>query len=267
MSILTSVELQKNFQYLLLACEKRVVTITLNRPEALNAINPELMTELSALLTLLDGLDTVGCIVITGNEKAFAAGADIKQMATATTDEMLAKNPLGCWDGIKNIQKPIIAAVNGYALGGGCELAMACDLIVAGEQAVFAQPEIGIGVIPGAGGTQRLTYAVGKVKAMELILTGCRISAEEALKMGLVNHVVAPSEVLPTALSIADTVASMPAVAVRAAKQAVLQAFERNLESGLQYEREQFYSLFSTADQKEGMQAFIEKRRPQWRHS
>jgi enoyl-CoA hydratase len=258
--------LEQSYQTLLVSQSSRVVIIQLNRPEVLNAINPELMAELDTVLGHLETLDTVGCIVLTGNEKAFAAGADIKAMANASATEMQTSNPLACWDILNSIQKPVIAAVNGYALGGGFELAMACDVIVASNTATFGLPEITLGVIPGAGGTQRLTRAVGKAKAMALILTGRTIKAGEALDMGLINQAVLPEDVLSTALAMAATIAERPAMAVKTAKQCILKAFETSLEDGLQFERQQFYALFDTRDQKEGMQAFIEKRQPIWQH-
>lgn len=254
-------------QYVRVNREQRVGLVQLHRPEALNALNGALMQELIQALEALDADASIGCMVLSGGEKAFAAGADIKQMAQATAIEMLRQDDLAVWDRIRLIKKPLIAAVNGFALGGGCEVAMMCDLIIAGENAKFGQPEINIGVIPGAGGTQRLTRAVGKAKSMELILTGRPFKAAEALEMGLINKVVPDDQVLTEAKAMAHTIAEKPAVAVQLAKQTVLKAFESNLEEGLDYERKLFYLCFATEDQKEGMQAFQEKRQPTWKHT
>lgn len=251
-------------QYLQVSREERVGVIQLHRPDALNALNPDLMAELVQVLAEFDRDDTVGCIVLTGGEKVFAAGADIKRMAEASAVEMLQEDTLAVWDQIRLVKKPIIAAINGYALGGGCEVAMMCDLIIAGENAKFGQPEINIGVIPGAGGTQRLTHAIGKAKAMELILTGRPFSAKEALEMGLINKVVPAEQTLAEAKQLAKTIAEKPALAVRLAKESVLKAFETPLEEGLRYERKLFYLLFASQDQKEGMKAFMEKRPAVW---
>ncbi|WP_303672689.1 enoyl-CoA hydratase-related protein [Vampirovibrio chlorellavorus] len=256
-----------NPQYVRVEREQRVGLVQLHRPEALNALNGDLMRELIQVLELLDADPTIGCMVLSGGEKAFAAGADIKQMAQASAIEMLSQDDLAVWDRIRLIKKPIVAAVNGFALGGGCEVAMMCDLIIAGENAKFGQPEINIGVIPGAGGTQRLTRAVGKAKAMELILTGRPFKAAEALELGLINKVVADDQVMTEAKAMAHTIAEKPAVAVQLAKKAILKAFETTLEEGLDYERKLFYLNFATADQKEGMQAFQEKRPPVWKHT
>lgn len=256
-----------NLQYVRVDREQRVGLVQLHRPEALNALNGDLMQELVLVLETLDKDPTIGCLVLSGGEKAFAAGADIKQMAQASAVEMLRQDDLAVWDRIRLIKKPIIAAVNGYALGGGCEVAMMCDLIIAGENAKFGQPEINIGVIPGAGGTQRLTRAVGKAKAMELILTGRPFKAAEALEMGLINKVVADDQVLTEAKAMAHTIAEKPAIAVQLAKKTILKAFETTLEEGLDYERKLFYLSFATEDQKEGMQAFQEKRQPTWKHT
>lgn len=255
-----------HLQYIRVRQEQRVGFVQLHRPEALNALNADLMRELVLTLETLDGDSQIGCIVLCGGEKAFAAGADIKQMAQASAVEMLLQDDLSVWDRIRLIKKPLIAAVNGYALGGGCEVAMMCDLIIAGENAKFGQPEINIGVIPGAGGTQRLTRAVGKAKAMELILTGRPFKAAEALEMGLVNKVVPEDQVLAEATTLAQSIAEKPAIAVQLAKRAVLEAFNTNLENGLEYERKLFYLCFATEDQKEGMGAFQAKRSPEWKH-
>jgi enoyl-CoA hydratase len=238
--------------------------IQINRPQQLNALNAAVMEELAAALEEFDGNAQVGCIVITGNQRAFAAGADIKEMAGATAVEMVQRDSIARWDRIRKIKKPVIAAVSGFCLGGGCELAMACDLIVASEAAQFGQPEINIGVIPGAGGTQRLTRALGKSKAMELILTGRYLSAREAEQFGLAAR-VAPVEVyLDEALKLANEIAARPPLAVRFAKEAINKAFETSLSEGLDFERRLFYFTFATEDQKEGMQAFVEKRKAEW---
>jgi len=239
-------------------------TIQLNRPEVLNALNLATMDELVDVFTTYDADPTIRCIVIYGNEKAFAAGADITEMAEADSIEMLLRDQFRKWDTIRRVKTPIIAAVSGYALGGGCELAMLCDMIVASETARFGQPEIKIGVMPGAGGTQRLTRAVGKALAMEMVLTGRMISAYEALRAGLVNKVVPVEVYLDEALALAEEVATMPPIAARLAKESVLRAFDTTLEIGLEYERKNFYLLFSTEDAHEGMKAFLEKRQPKW---
>ncbi len=243
-----------------------VALITLDRPEVLNALDYRTLRELVEALERLDTDESVRCIVITGaGEKAFAAGADITEMADATPVSLSAANSFARWERIRHVRKPIIAAVRGYALGGGCELAMACDMIVAADDAVFGQPEIRIGVMPGAGGTQRLTRALGKAKAMELILTGRNLSAREAEAHGLITRLVAREETLGAALDLAGEVAAMPPLAVAAAKEAVNRAFELSLEAGLEFERRNFFLLFATDDQKEGMRAFVEKRKPTWK--
>lgn len=245
--------------------EENVTHIQLNRPKELNALNGKLMVELRDALLEADEDKDTRAIVISGNEKAFAAGADIKQMADKSAIDMYEIDQFSVWDSIKKIKKPLIAAVSGYALGGGCELAMLCDMIVASETATFGQPEIKIGIMPGAGGTQRLTRAMGKARAMEMVLTGKFITAEEAMNAGLVNKIVPVESFLREALKLAAELAQMPPVAVRMAKESVLRAFDTTLEEGLQFERKNFYLLFDTADQKEGMQAFIEKRKPVYR--
>jgi enoyl-CoA hydratase len=243
----------------------RVGLATLNRPEAMNALNPTILGELMDALEAFDADDNVGAMVITGSEKVFAAGADIKFMAEASEEDMRQSPFIDSFDRIRKVKKPIIAAVSGWALGGGCELAMSCDMIVASEKAKFGQPEITIGVIPGAGGTQRLTLAVGKAIAMEMVLNNRTLSAQEALQFGLVNRVVPVESFLNDALSLAEEVAARAPVAVRAGKEAVNAVFEGSLTDGLSKEKELFYSLFSTEDQKEGMQAFIEKHKPNWK--
>jgi enoyl-CoA hydratase len=245
--------------------EGKAGLVRLNRPKALNALNTAVMTELADALEALDHDDEIGCLVVTGNERAFAAGADIKEMVDATPVQMLNRGMIEQWDRLVKLRKPVIAAVSGWCLGGGCELAMACDMIVASETAKFGQPEITIGVIPGAGGTQRLTRAVGKAIAMEMVLNNRTLSADEAYRFGLVNRVVSPELYLDEALKLAREIASRAAVAVRLAKEAVNKAYESTLAEGIAAERRNFYLLFSTDDQKEGMTAFIDKRDPQWK--
>jgi len=245
--------------------EGRVGVAQLNRPAALNALNRELMSELMDAVENFALDANVGCIIITGNEKAFAAGADIKEMVNASPAMMLDNPFIEQWDRLRKVSKPVIAAVSGFALGGGCELAMACDMIVASESAKFGQPEINLGVIPGAGGTQRLTLAVGKALAMEMVLNGRFISAQEALRFGLVNRVVPDEVYLEEAIKLAAELANRAPIALRVAKEAVNAAFEMPLQSGLEHERRLFYMLFSTEDQKEGMDAFINKRKANWR--
>ncbi len=247
------------------ATENGYAIIQLNRPEVMNAINIALMKELVEALDEMEKENDIRCVILTGSEKAFAAGADIKEMADASTVEMLQRDMFSRWDRIRKFKKPIIAAVGGYALGGGCELALTCDIIIASESAKFGQPEISIGVIPGAGGTQRLTRAVGKYKAMEMVLTGTMITAEEAKQWGLVVKVVPNEILLEEAKNLAKTIASKPSVAVQLGKEAILKAFDTTIESGLEFERKNFYMLFSTEDQKEGMRAFVEKRKPKWK--
>jgi enoyl-CoA hydratase len=256
-----------SYQHLLIAQEahSNVAVVALNRPQALNALNFELMTELTAAFKGFSKDDSVNAVVLTGNDKAFAAGADIKEMATATSAEMLTKGYLEMWDDLQAFKKPIVAAVSGYCLGGGAELAMVCDIIIASETAKFGQPEINIGVIPGAGGTQRLTRAVGKVKAMELILTGRPFSAQEALEMGLINKIFPIESYLEEAKKLATDIASKPPLAVRLAKEAVLRAASTNLNEDVEFERRLFALLFATDDMREGMNAFIEKRKPIWK--
>jgi enoyl-CoA hydratase len=253
------------YEFILTRVEGRVGIAQLNRPKALNALNQELMMELMTALEAFDADDAVGCMVVTGSERAFAAGADIKAMAEATPVSMLHSPMIDQWDRLAKIGKPVIAAVSGYALGGGCELAMACDMIVASETAQFGQPEINIGVIPGAGGTQRMTRAVGKAVAMEMVLNGRFLTAQEALQFGLVNRVVAAELCLEEAVKLAAEIAARAPVAVRLGKEAVNVAYEMSLQMGLAHERRLFYFLFATEDQKEGMDAFVNKRKPEWR--
>lgn len=244
----------------------RVALVRLHRPTALNALNVQLIAELETALAGFESDDGIGCVVITGSEKAFAAGADIKEMRDKTAVTAYLEDFLGRWDAVARARKPIIAAVAGFALGGGCELAMMCDFIIASDSASFGQPEIKLGIIPGAGGTQRLTRAIGKAKAMDLVLTGRMMSAEEAERSGLVARVVPDPDLLPEALKAAAAIAAMSLPAVLTAKEAINQAFETTLAQGVKYERRAFYALFATADQKEGMTAFIEKRKPDFRH-
>ena len=243
--------------------EEPIAVVQLDRPEVLNAISEELMGELVAALEELDGDEAIRCIVLTGNEKAFAAGADIKTtFIEATPISMLKQDLTTRWERIRRIRKPIIAAVSGYALGGGCELAMVCDIIVASETAQFGQPEVNLGIIPGAGGTQRLTRAVGKYVAMEMILTGRRVKAEEAKAIGLVAHVYPAASFLEDAKALARTIAEKPPVAVRLATEAIDLAWNSTLDAGLEFERKAFYLLFATEDKKKGVDAFVNKRKP-----
>ncbi len=253
------------YELILTEIRGRVGLITLNRPQAMNALNNQLMRELMDALESFDKNDTTGAMVITGNEKAFAAGADIKEMAGKSIHEMMDRDHIAVFGRIRTIRKPVIAAVSGWALGGGCEIALSCDMIIASESARFGQPEINIGVIPGAGGTQRLTHAVGKAIAMEMILNDRRLTAQEAYQFGMVNRVVPVESYLDEALKLAEEIASRAPVAVRAAKKMINQAYERTLSEGLAAEKQEFYNLFATEDQKEGMQAFVEKRQPQWK--
>ena len=245
--------------------ERRTALVRLNRPKQLNALNGAVMDALCTALEELDRDDGVRAIVVTGNERAFAAGADIGEMAGASPIDMLVTNRIGQWDRIRKVTKPVIAAVNGWALGGGCELAMTLDLIVAGEGARFGQPEISIGVIPGAGGTQRLTRAVGKAKAMRMVLTGDPITAREGEAAGLVALVTQDELVVEDALAMAAKIAEKSSIALRLAKEAVNAAHEMTLTAALAYERRLFYLLFASEDQKEGMAAFLEKRSPDFR--
>lgn len=254
------------FDTLRIETHGRVALVRLHRPEALNALNAQLIAELDTALTGFEADDGVGCIVITGSEKAFAAGADIKEMCDKTAVSAFLEDFLGRWDAVARARKPIIAAVSGFALGGGCELAMMCDFIIAADSACFGQPEIKLGVIPGAGGTQRLTRAIGKAKAMDMVLTGRMMSAEEAERAGLVARVTPAADLLAEALKAAGGIAAMSLPAVLTAKDAINQAFETTLAQGIKYERRAFYALFATADQKEGMAAFIEKRKPGFQH-
>ena len=246
---------------------EHVGMICLNRPKQLNALNDQLMDELGKALRAFDGNGDIGCIVITGNDKAFAAGADISAMATlgfadAYKGDFITRN----WETIRTIRKPVIAAVNGFALGGGCELAMMCDFIIASDTAKFGQPEIKLGIIPGAGGTQRLPRAVGKAKAMDLALTGRMMDAAEAERAGLVSRIVPSDKLLDEAIAAAIVICGYSQVATMAAKESVNRAFEGTLSDGIVFERRLFHALFATADQKEGMDAFVNKRKPEFKH-
>jgi enoyl-CoA hydratase/carnithine racemase len=242
----------------------RVAVLRLNRPEARNALNMTVRQMLADHFTALGSDDATRCIILTGGEKVFAAGADIRDMVERTSVEMFARRSERLWQPIASCPKPVIAAVNGYALGGGCELAMHADIIVAGEGASFGQPEVKVGIMPGAGGTQRLTRAVGKFAAMKMLLTGEPVRARDAFAIGLVSEVVADGETMTRALALADTIASMPPLAVMQIKEAVLAGQDASLDAALMIERKAFQLLFSTADQKEGMRAFLEKRKPQF---
>jgi len=250
--------------YILKRTEGHIGVAQLNRPEVLNALSVELMDQLIDVMEGFDRDEDIRVIVVTGNENSFAAGADIGEMANATVVQMSQKNNLARWKRIAAVRKPVIAAVSGFALGGGCELAMHCDMIIASESAQFGQPEIKIGVIPGAGGTQRLTRAIGKFRAMELVMTGRFMTAQEAFNAGLVTKIVATEQYFEEAMRLAATIAEMPPLALQAAKEAVLAVDNMPLSAGLEYERRLFYSLFATDDQTEGMKAFQEKRKPKF---
>ncbi|HSE80742.1 MAG TPA: enoyl-CoA hydratase-related protein [Gaiellaceae bacterium] len=245
--------------------EPPIAVVRLNRPEALNALNDEVMGELVDALTQLDDDEEIRCVVLAGSERAFAAGADIGQMAAATAMEMYDARRIDRWDAIRRVRTPLVAAVSGFCLGGGNELAMACDLIVASETAQFGQPETGLGIIPGAGGTQRLTRAVGKAKAMDVILSGRFLDAVEAERAGLVARVVAKEAWLEEAKAVARAIASKGPVAQRLAKESVNRAFESTLETGLNYERKALYLAFASDDAREGLTAFTDKRKPEFR--
>jgi enoyl-CoA hydratase len=255
------------YQNILVETRGAVGLITLNRPQALNALCDALIRELGQALDGFERDAAIGAVVVTGSEKAFAAGADIKEMASKTFVECYLEDFItNGWERITTCRKPIIAAVAGFALGGGCEVAMMCDTILAAESAKFGQPEITLAIIPGSGGTQRLTRAVGKAKAMEMVLSGRMIDAVEAERCGLVSRVVANDKLVEEALKLADKIAAQSRPAVLAAKEAVNRAFESTLAEGVRFERRLFHALFSTEDQKEGMAAFVEKRKPQFKH-
>ncbi|VEG57399.1 enoyl-CoA hydratase [Mycolicibacterium aurum] len=254
------------YETILVDRDDRVATITLNRPKALNALNSQVMREVTTAAAELDADQGVGAIILTGSEKAFAAGADIKEMAQLSFADVFASDFFAAWGSFAATRTPTIAAVSGYALGGGCELAMMCDILIAADSAKFGQPEIKLGVLPGMGGSQRLTRAIGKAKAMDLILTGRNMGAEEAERAGLVSRVVPADSLLEEARSVAQTIAGMSLSASRMAKEAVGRAFETTLSEGLLYERRLFHSAFATDDQTEGMNAFTEKRSPNFTH-
>ena len=254
------------YQNIIVETKGRVGIIRLNRLSALNALSPALIAELSQAIDAFEADDAIGCLLITGNDKAFAAGADIKEMAEKSFFNAFMGNFAADWDRAARARKPIVAAVAGFALGGGCELAMHCDVVIAADNAKFGQPEIKLGVIPGIGGTQRLTRAVGKAKAMDLILTGRMMDAAEAERSGLVARVVPAANLADEAMKVAETIAGMSLPSVLAAKEAVNRAFETPLAEGVLFERRVFHSLFATEDQKEGMRAFVEKRKPKWKN-
>ncbi len=255
-----------SYEHILTETKGRVGVIRLNRPKALNALNLKLMDELNQAVDAFDADANIGCMLITGNEKAFAAGADIKEMADNEYIDVYLNNFSKPWDHTAHARKPVVAAVAGFALGGGCELAMQCDVVIAADNAKFGQPEIKLGVIPGIGGTQRLTRAVGKAKAMDLIFTGRMMDAAEAEKAGLVARVVPADALMDEAMKTAQTIASMSLPSVLAAKEAINRAFESSLAEGVLFERRTFHALFATQDQKEGMTAFVEKRKPDWKN-
>jgi len=256
----------ENYQTLLLEISGPVATVRLNRPEALNALNSAMVRELVSLLSKLEEDDSVRCVVLTGSDKAFCAGADVREMSKLSKEEMANSDHLAAiWEKAATFEKPVVAALSGYALGGGLELAMCCDIIVASEGTKLGQPEINIGIIPGGGGTQRLPRAVGKYKAMEMILTGANITAEEAKALGLVNRVVPPGKHLEEATKIAVEISAKASLAVRAAKKAVAASQDMGLSQGLEFGLDLFHGLFATEDQKEGMAAFLEKRKPSFK--
>ncbi len=256
-------EQQQTYETILVERDGHVGIVRLNRPQALNALNARVMSGLAEALEGFDRDDAIRCAVLAGNERAFAAGADIKEMAGATAVDMLQR--FGQWERIRKLRKPLIAAVSGFCLGGGNELAMCCDLIVASESARFGQPEINLGIIPGAGGTQRLTHALGKARAMEIVLTGRPITAREAHAAGLVTKVVPVEVYFEEALALAREIAAKPPIAVQMAKDAVLKSFDLPIEAGLDYERKNFVLLFATEDMREGTAAFVEKRQPEFK--
>jgi enoyl-CoA hydratase len=254
------------YENIIVETRGKVGIVRLNRPQALNALNSALIGELSDALAAFESDTGIGCVVVTGSDKAFAAGADIKEMSTKSYMDAFYGDFAAAWDALARMRKPVIAAVAGFALGGGCEIAMQCDLIVAAENAKFGQPEIKLGVIPGIGGTQRLTHAVGKAKAMDLILTGRMMDAAEAERCGLVARVVPLDKLLDEAMAIAETIAGMSLPVAMIAKESVNRAFEVSLAEGVRFERRVFHSLFATEDQKEGMAAFVAKRKAEFKN-
>jgi enoyl-CoA hydratase len=249
-----------NYENIIIEIRGRVGIVRLNRPQALNALNSALNAELAHAMAGFDADAAIGCILLTGSEKAFAAGADIKEMADKSVVDAMMGDFAGSWHATAQTRKPVVAAVAGFALGGGCELVMQCDVVIAADTAKFGQPEIKLGIIPGIGGTQRLTHALGKAKAMDLILTGRMMDAAEAERAGFVSRVVPATKLMDEALKVAEAIASFSLPSVLAAKEAVNRAFETSLAEGIRFERRVFHSLFATHDQKEGMAAFVEKR-------
>jgi enoyl-CoA hydratase len=254
------------YENILVEVRGRVGLITLNRPQALNALSSALFADLNQALDRFEADDGIGCVVLTGSEKAFAAGADIKEMQPKGYPQVFMEDLFGSWERISRFRKPTIAAVAGFALGGGCELAMMCDIILAADTAKFGQPEIKLGVMPGAGGTQRLTRLVGKAKAMELCLTGRMMDAAEAERSGLVSRVIPAAELLDEAMRVAETIAGMSLPIAMMTKDSVNAAYETTLAEGIRYERRVMHAMFATADQSEGMSAFVEKRKPNFQH-
>jgi enoyl-CoA hydratase len=253
------------YETIIVETKGRVGVIRLNRPNALNALNRALIAELTSAVEAFEADASVGCMLITGSDKAFAAGADIKEMADKTFMDAYGANFTAEWDRVARARKPVVAAVAGFALGGGCELAMQCDIVIAADTAKFGQPEIKLGVIPGIGGTQRLTRAVGKAKAMDLVLTGRMMDAAEAERSGLVARVVPAASLMDEAMKAAETIAGLSLPSLMAAKEAINVSQESGLNEGLRFERRIFHSLFATDDQKEGMKAFVDKRKPDWK--
>ena len=254
------------YEFIVVEQRNNVGLITLNRPQALNALNQALMTELAQALDAFEQDDTIGAMVITGSEKAFAAGADIKEMQHASAMDMYVPDRFQTWERVTHCRKPVLAAVSGYALGGGCELAMMCDFILAADNAKFGQPEINLGILPGAGGTQRLTRSIGKSKGMEMCLTGRMMDVQEAERAGLVSRIIPVAELLNEAIKTAQAIADKSRVALFMAKESVNRAYETTLAEGVRYERRLFYTAFASEDQKEGMAAFAEKRPAQWKN-
>ena len=263
---MTNTILAASYETILVEKRDRVALVSLNRPQALNALNQQVGLDLISAFEALDADAGIGCIVLTGSEKAFAAGADIKEMQSVDYATAFGKDLFANWEALTRIRKPVIAAVAGFALGGGCELAMLCDLIIAADNAKFGQPEIKLGVIPGMGGSQRFTRAVGKSKAMDMCLTGRMMDAQEAERSGLVARIVPAERLIDEAVAMAAVIASMSAPATMMVKEAVNRSFEVPLSEGLRFERRVFHSTFATEDQKEGMSAFVEKRKPAFRH-
>jgi enoyl-CoA hydratase len=254
------------YQNIIVETKGRVGIIRFNRPQSLNALNRALIAELNQAIETFDADDKVGCLLLAGDDKAFAAGADIKEMADKSFIQALLGDFVSNWDAVARARKPVVAAVAGFALGGGCELALQSDIVIAADNAKFGQPEIKIGVIPGIGGTQRLVRAIGKAKAMEMILTGRMMDAAEAERSGLVARVVPAANLMDEAMKVAETIANMSLPSILAGKEAVNAAFETSLTAGVRFERRIFHSLFATEDQKEGMKAFVEKRPPKWKN-